>query len=102
MQGCATISSAVYDIVTKLGGINDTYTIDDVAATLADRAPKLETWSQINGDGGNLKASKWLLGMSENARRLRVALESLDADGITKFGGDLAAGTGEISDFCPN
>ena len=97
-----TISSAVYDMTQKLGGVGDTYTIGDVTASLADRAPKLETWSQINRDGGNLKAARWLLGMSENARRLRVALESMDSDGVTKFAGYLATGTKRISEFCPN
>lgn len=97
-----TISDAVYDITQKLGGLGDTYTIGDATEALADRAPKLETWSQINRDGGNLKAAKWLLGMSENARRLRVALESMDANGVAKFGGYLASGTKRISEFCPN
>ena len=100
VQGCLIISDAIADMVTKLGGAGDTYTVDDVTASLNTQAPKLQTWAQINKDGGAIKAASWLESLSTNAKRLRVALVNVDSTEVTKYAGLLSADTKRETVFC--
>ncbi len=100
-SGCNRISSETYEVVSKLGGIGDTYTPEDVEVALLTAGEAWATWSVINSEEGKQRSSEWLTELSESALKLRVAIRELDAEGTTANGERLLSATEELSKYCP-
>ena len=99
-SGCNRIGSETYEVVSKLGGIGDTYTPEDVEVALLKAGEAWATWSVINAEEGKQRSSEWLTELSDSALKLRVAIRELDAEGTTANGERLLSATKEFSKYC--
>lgn len=100
-SGCNRIGSETYEVVSKLGGIGDTYTPEDVEIALLKAGETWATWSVINAEEGKQRSSEWLAELSDSALKLRVSIRELDAEGTTANGERLLSATQELSKYCP-
>jgi hypothetical protein len=100
-SGCTTITGDIYDVSTKLAGLNTTYTISDVAPVLLEAGETWGTWAIINEQDGNPDAAEWLNYLSESALKLRVSLLTIDAAGVQDNSIDLLAGIQDAERHCP-
>jgi len=99
-SGCNVITSQIYDVASKLAGLNSTYTVEDVLEPLKTAGDKWGSWSTINTQDGNPEAGAWLAQMSESALKLRVSLINLDAEGVASNATSLYESMGKSSNFC--